>query len=96
MIYADNLQEEACWPQSFFLFGVFFGVFHALGMIESFPVIIMRRLSKELESAFLKVFRGKAIPGSESCDYLNLRFHLDFCAKYEHPPRDRDSLHPFS
>jgi len=24
-----------------------------------------------------------------------LRFYLDFCAKYEHPPRDHDSLQPF-
>ena len=23
------------------------------------------------------------------------RYYLDFCAKYDHPPRDRDSLGPF-
>ncbi len=24
-----------------------------------------------------------------------LRFYLDFCFKYQHPPRDTDSLQPF-
>jgi len=29
-------------------------------------------------------------------DYLKwLRFYLDFCMKYRHPPRDRESLEPF-
>ncbi len=29
-------------------------------------------------------------------DYLKwLRYYLDFCAKYRHPPRDADSLQPF-
>jgi len=57
---------------------------------------MMRRIPDQLRIAFLDAFRSRKIPVRESNDYLKwLRFYLDFCAKYGHPPRDRDSLQPF-
>ncbi|MDA3872507.1 MAG: phage integrase N-terminal SAM-like domain-containing protein, partial [Kiritimatiellae bacterium] len=36
------------------------------------------------------------VVGEVRRNYLKwLRFYLDFCEKYDHPPRDRDSLQPF-
>ncbi|MBT3193959.1 MAG: integron integrase [Verrucomicrobia bacterium] len=56
----------------------------------------MRSLPNELRVAYLGAFRGRNAPAKESGDYLKwLRFYLDFCSKYEHAPRDRDSLQPF-
>ncbi|MBU1694180.1 MAG: integron integrase, partial [Verrucomicrobia bacterium] len=49
-----------------------------------------------LEKLFRPAMERAGVPGSESGAYLMwLRFYLDFCAKYEQPPRDRDSLQPF-
>lgn len=38
----------------------------------------------------------RAMPSAQRGDYLKwLRYYLDFCEKYRHPPRDHDSLQPF-
>jgi len=39
---------------------------------------------------------ARSVPADQRLDYLKwLRFYLDFCLKYRHAPRDRDSLAPF-
>jgi integron integrase len=56
----------------------------------------MKRIAEELNAAFLKMMRETSVPAGERMDYLKwLRFYLDFCAKYNHHPRDPDSLQPF-
>lgn len=56
----------------------------------------MKSIPAVLVEAFSKTF---AAAGGEACqrgDYLKwLRFYLDFCLKYNHPPRDPDSIQPF-
>ncbi len=40
--------------------------------------------------------RERSVPADQRQDYLKwLRFYLDFCLKYRHPPRDSDSLQLF-
>ena len=56
----------------------------------------MRRISAALREAFVRGLTAGGVPSGKTDDYLKwLRFYLDFCAKYRHPPRDSDSLEPF-
>jgi site-specific recombinase XerC len=56
----------------------------------------MRQLASNLQEAFTRRQGERLVPAGERQDYLKwLRFYLDFCAKYRHPPRDSDSLQPF-
>lgn len=56
----------------------------------------MKKLSPLLEEVFRPAMEKAGVLRPESGAYLLwLRFYLDFCAKYECPPRDRDSLQPF-
>lgn len=56
----------------------------------------MKPLPKILLNAYLQALHAKTVPTSEQAHYQKwLRFYLDFCMKYRHPPRDRDSLAPF-
>ena len=56
----------------------------------------MKRVSPALQMAFERCLATASVPKARTCDYLKwLRFYLDFCAKYRHPPRDPDSLDPF-
>lgn len=56
----------------------------------------MKRLSPQLLGAFDEEMNRASVCSRERSDYLKwLRFYLDFCAKYGHPPRDRDSLQEF-
>ena len=73
-----------------------FLVFTHLGVIEGFLSFPMKRLPQSLKAAFLRVMRERAVPVEQRQDYLKwLRFYLDFCLKYRHPPRDPDSLQLF-
>ena len=55
----------------------------------------MRKLSSQLARAFSSALMQQERAG-ERDDCLNwLRYYLDFCAKYHHPPRRSDSLLPF-
>jgi integron integrase len=56
----------------------------------------MKRIAEELNTAFFRTMRERSVPPGERLDYLKwLRFYLDFCAKYRHPPGDPDSMQPF-
>ncbi len=56
----------------------------------------MKTLSPALIAAFDQSLKASAVPLGMQMDYRKwLRFYLDFCMKYRHPPRDPDSLEPF-
>jgi integron integrase len=56
----------------------------------------MKTLSPALIAAFDQSLKSSAVPIGMQMDYRKwLRFYLDFCMKYRHPPRDPDSLEPF-
>jgi len=56
----------------------------------------MKSLPQSLRAAFLRVMRERSVPADQRQDFLKwLRFYLDFCLKYQHPPRDPDSLQLF-
>lgn len=56
----------------------------------------MKRLAQRLQDAFFERMERDAIPMEDQAQYLKwLRYYLDFCDKYGHPPRDPDSLEPF-
>lgn len=56
----------------------------------------MKKIAPVLNDAFMALMRERDIPPDQRGDFLKwLRFYLDFCAKYEHPPRDQVSLAPF-
>ncbi len=56
----------------------------------------MKTLSPALIAAFDQSLKSSAVPLGMQLDYRKwLRFYLDFCMKYRHPPRDPDSLEPF-
>ena len=63
---------------------------------DALSIARMRNLSPALVDAF-----RDAVPrdGSNSPPFDDsmkwLRYYLDFCAKYDEPPRDEDSLAPF-
>jgi len=56
----------------------------------------MKKLSPKLQGLFLRKIEGDATAQIHRDAYLKwLRFYLDYCAKYDHRPRDSDSLAPF-
>ena len=56
----------------------------------------MRKLPPELQAAFLRKIGADQNTRIAAQDYLKwLRYYLDFCAKYQHRPRERDCLQPF-
>lgn len=56
----------------------------------------MKPLSPELLNAYTKALGPlAATPVERGQSQTWLRYYLDFCMKYRHPPRDPDSLEPF-
>lgn len=56
----------------------------------------MKPLPAVLVAAFTGTCQRMSEPNGQLGAYLMwLRFYLDFCQKYQHPPRDPDSLQPF-
>ncbi len=56
----------------------------------------MRNLSAALVDAFKSAILQSGADGPPVTDALKwLRYYLDFCAKYDEPPRDPESLGPF-
>ncbi len=56
----------------------------------------MKKIAPILNEAFLLRMRERNVPPDQRGDFLKwLRFYLDFCVKYNHAPRDPDSLAPF-
>jgi hypothetical protein len=56
----------------------------------------MKKLADVLVAAFTARVEKAGVARAGRAEALKwLRFYLDFCAKYRHPPRDRDSLDPF-
>lgn len=56
----------------------------------------MKTLSPALIAEFDQSLKTSDVPLGMQMDYRKwLRFYLDFCMKYQHPPRDPDSLEPF-
>ena len=56
----------------------------------------MKPLSPELLNAYMKALGPlAAMPAERGQNQKWLRYDLDFCTKYRHPPRDPDSLEPF-
>lgn len=56
----------------------------------------MKPVPAVLVEAYTVTFSNKPPPDGQLSDYLKwLRFYLDFCFKYQHPPRDPDSRQPF-
>ncbi len=56
----------------------------------------MKPVPSKLMPFFLTTIESASVPKSLKGAYCKwLRFYLDFCAKYKHPPRDPDSLEPF-
>ena len=74
----------------------FLSCVYAYNHIIQFLVFMMKAIAKTLHDAFLRCMSDHSVPSEQRGDYLKwLRFYLDFCAKYQHPPRDADSLEPF-
>ncbi len=56
----------------------------------------MKNIAPVLQKAVGERMQAAQVPSAEWPDYLKwLRYYLDFCAKYRHPPRDPESLQPF-
>ncbi|MCE9614232.1 MAG: integron integrase [Lentisphaerae bacterium] len=56
----------------------------------------MKTLAPALKAAFTRRLGEEQVQSDQRMDYLKwLRFYLDFCEKYRHPPRDVESLQPF-
>lgn len=56
----------------------------------------MKPIPAVLLPAFKERLRQASVPERAESDYQKwLRYYLDFCFKYRHPPRDPDSLQPF-
>ncbi len=56
--------------------------------MKNLPVVLIAAFTKSLELA--------SVDQRLRSDYMKwLRYSLDFCFKYQHPPRDPDSLMPF-
>ena len=59
-------------------------------------VLPIKPLSPELLNASMKALGpSAAMPAERGQNRKWLRYDLDFCTKYRHPPRDPDSLEPF-
>lgn len=56
----------------------------------------MKPIPSVLLPHFLEALNGASVSDDELADYQKwLRYYLDFCFKYRHPPRDRESLDEF-
>lgn len=56
----------------------------------------MKPFPPALMPVYLEALRKEAVPQARFGEHLKwMRFYLDFCFKYRHPPRDPDSLEPF-
>lgn len=56
----------------------------------------MKSIPERLLRDFEVLCQETGVVGEARRNYLKwLMFYLDFCEKYDHPPRDRDSLQPF-
>lgn len=65
-------------------------------VIDSKESIAMKRIAAILRSAFLRQLAELHFPAARREDALKwLRFYLDFCLRYKHPPRDEESVTPF-
>jgi hypothetical protein len=63
---------------------------------EKWEARAMKPLSPELLNAYTKALGPlAATPAERGQSQKWLRYYLDFCMKYRHPPRDPDSLEPF-
>ena len=57
---------------------------------------MMKAIPPKLGQDFDHSCKNAGVFGVDRQDYIKwLRFYLDFCEKYEHPPRDKNSLQPF-
>lgn len=53
----------------------------------------MRKLNQKLVQQYSSAMARESVAQAQHADYLKwLRFYLDFCDKYTHQPRDRESL----
>jgi hypothetical protein len=56
----------------------------------------VKKLPDILVAAFTKTMDDVSVDSNLRADYTKwLRFYLDLCFKYRHPPRDADSVTPF-
>lgn len=56
----------------------------------------MKPFPSALLPAFLETLRKESVPQPGWAELQKwVRYYLDFCFKYRHPPRDRESLDPF-
>lgn len=56
----------------------------------------MKQIATRLRSAFLRQLDERSTPPERQGNALKwLRFYLDFCLRYRHPPRDEESVTPF-
>ena len=56
----------------------------------------MRKVPERLVKLFVRRMAEQGLPGAARAAQLKwLRFYLDFCGKYRHRARDRESLQPF-
>lgn len=56
----------------------------------------MKRIAPALQHVFSREMGVRSVPADQWHDYLKwLRYYLDFCETYSHPPRDSESLEPF-
>lgn len=56
----------------------------------------MKSFPSALLPVYLDALKNESVPQASWGDYQKwVRYYLDFCVKYRHPPRDRDSLEPF-
>ena len=57
---------------------------------------MLRRVPQVLQQAFYRALRERNVRVAEWAQFLRwMQFYLNFCDKYQHPPRDPDSLEPF-
>lgn len=56
----------------------------------------MKPFPRALLPVYLTALRKDSVPQARFGEHLKwTRYYLDFCNKYQHPPRDPDSLEPF-
>ena len=58
--------------------------------------VLMQQVAEETRVAFERRLERARVPAPQRPDYQKwVRFYLDFCRKYGHPPRSPTSLGPF-
>jgi len=68
----------------------------APGWAVSAKHIVMQQVAEETRVAFERRLERARVPAPKRPDYQKwVRFYLDFCRKYGHPPRSPTSLGPF-